>query len=589
MLKSITKHPVGFLEVSRAWDRASEYKKACLARWKGIYENETRKMNKLRVMLLGRPYTVLSKFMNKGIPGIFASLGIRVFFQDMLSLPDDNGSFIEGLLREMHWNYASEILRAAHEIASTRGIYPVFITSFRCSPDSFAIDYFKKIMESFDKPYLILQLDEHESSLGYETRIEAAIRSFENHFSGEAERPALPHTPELFPVKKGEIPGKTLVIPCWDDITLKFVTANLIREGIDARLMKGSEANIQKCLRHNTGQCIPVNIIARNFIDYVTAHDLDPGKTLLWMISSKIACNIGLFPLHLKSLFNSHGKGMEKAGVYTGNLSFIDISLKLPINSYFAYMFGGFIRKIGCRLRPYENNRGATDRVLRQGVDILIDAFLGNRSKEEALSEVIARFESIDISTERKPKVAIFGDLYVRDNDLMNQDLISYIEKHNGEVIVTPYSSYVQMIEKAYLKKWFFEGRYLDILSSKALMSVVKRLERVYQDDFGRILENPAPGYEESPEKILKAYHLRLEHTGESMDNLLKIHYLKKHYPDISLFVQTSPAFCCPSLVTEAMAKAIEKKIGVPIVSITYDGTYTKKNEAILPYLSHLD
>ena len=586
MLKSITKRPVGFIEVSRAYDRASEYKKECLVRWKEVYEKETRKTNKLRVMLLGRPYTVLSRFMNKGIPGIFASLGIRVFFQDMLSFPYDNDAFMQGLLREMHWNYASEILRAAHEIARTRGVYPVFITSFRCSPDSFAIDYFKKIMESFDKPYLILQLDEHESSVGYETRIEAAIRSFENHFSETTERPVVPHTPELFPVKEKGIPGKTLVIPCWDDITLKFVTANLMREGIDARLMTGSEANIQKGLRHNTGQCIPVNIIARDFIDYVKAHDLDPEKTLLWMISSKIACNIGLFPLYLKTLFNSHGKGMEKAGVYAGDLSFIDISLKLPINSYFAYMFGGFIRKIGCRLRPYEKNRGTTDRVLRQSVDILTDAFLGNRSKEEALNEVIARFESIEIRRERKPKVAIFGDLYVRDNDLMNQDLIGYIEKHGAEVIVTPYSSYVQMIEKAYIKKWFFEGKYLDVLSSKALMSVVRQMEKVYHKYFGRILDDPAPPYDESPEKILKDYNLRVEHTGESMDNLLKIHYLKKHYPDVSLFVQTSPAFCCPSLVTEAMAKAIEKKTGVPIVSITYDGTHTNRNEAILPYLS---
>ena len=113
-------------------------------------------------------------------------------------------------------------------------------------------------------------------------------------------------------------------------------------------------------------------------------------------------------------------------------------------------------------------------------------------------------------------------------------------------------------------------------------------MENVYHRYFGKILENPAPEYDESPEKILKDYNLRVEHTGESMDNLLKIHYLKKHYPDISLFVQTSPAFCCPSLVTEAMAKAIEKKTGVPIVSITYDGTYTNKNEAILPYLSYL-
>jgi predicted nucleotide-binding protein (sugar kinase/HSP70/actin superfamily) len=63
-------------------------------------------------------------------------------------------------------------------VARTEGAYPVLVTSFRCSPDSFAVDYFKKIMESHEKPYLILQLDEHESSVGYETRIEAAIRAF---------------------------------------------------------------------------------------------------------------------------------------------------------------------------------------------------------------------------------------------------------------------------------------------------------------------------------------------------------------------------------------------------------------------------
>jgi len=105
---------------------------------------------------------------------------------------------------------------------------------------------------------------------------------------------------------------------------------------------------------------------------------------------------------------------------------------------------------------------------------------------------------------------------------------------------------------------------------------------------FEKILPDPAPGYHENPEKILAEYNIRIEHTGETMENLLKIFYIKKHYPNVALFVQTSPAFCCPSLVTEAMAKEIEKKTGVPIVSITYDGTSASGNEAIIPYLTYL-
>jgi hypothetical protein len=192
----------------------------------------------------------------------------------------------------------------------------------------------------------------------------------------------------------------------------------------------------------------------------VKSHDLDPANTLLWMVSSQIACNLGLFPHHLKRLFHSYGDGM-------------------------------------------------------------------------------------------------------------NQDLVRFIERHNGEVIVTPYSSYVQMIAGAYLRKWFMEGHYLDILSSKALMSTVTRMEKTYRRVFSRILENPARGYDESPEKTLSEYNVTIEHTGESMDHLLKICYMKRHDPDVSLFVQTSPAFCRPSLVTEGMAKRIEKRTGVPVVSIT--------------------
>ena len=38
---------------------------------------------------------------------------------------------------------------------------------------------------------------------------------------------------------------------------------------------------------------------------------------------------------------------------------------------------------------------------------------------------------------------------------------------------------------------------------------------------------------------------------------------------------------------TEAMAGRIERKTGVPIVSITYDGTGGNKNDAIVPYLKY--
>ena len=58
-------------------------------------------------------------------------------------------------------------------------------------------------------------------------------------------------------------------------------------------------------------------------------------------------------------------------------------------------------------------------------------------------------------------------------------------------------------------------------------------------------------------------------------------------HPGLSLFVQASPAFCCPSMVTEAMTRDIERLTGVPVVSITYDGTGQYHNEVIVPYVKY--
>jgi predicted CoA-substrate-specific enzyme activase len=594
MLKSISKNPIGFLEVAGAYDSALEYKRSYQLRLKDIYKRTPAATGKdIQVVLLGRPYTVLCPQMNKGIPDIFASLGIKAFYQDMLSYSRQDVASIQPLLSELHWHYAAKILEAAEVVAQSNGAYPVLITSFKCSPDSFVVDYFKKIMESHARPYLILQLDEHDATTGYETRIEAAVRSFKNHHSTVVAAKSQILHPALIPGREKTLAGKTLILPAWDNLSLRLVVAGLRRVGIDARLIEESPTCIQKSLRYNSGQCIPLNIIAQEFIDYVESHRLDPAKTALWMISSTISCNLGLFPHHIKTLLDAYGQGMEKVGIYTGSLSFTDISLKLPLNTYLAYMVGGLVRKIGCKIRPYEKVIGTTDRVIKEGMDVLVKAFSGNLSKEKAVAEVVSRFEAIEIIRDgsdfqgdhQRPKVAIFGDLYARDNEVINQDLIHFIEQQGGEVITTPYSSFVQMIAKPYLRKWFIEGHYLNVLSSKAFYATATRLEKTYYSYFNRILKEPPQAYDESPQKILSQYNLRIEHTGESMENILKVFYIKRHHPDVSLFVQTSPAFCCPSLITESMAKEIEQKTGVPVVSITYDGTGGNKNEAIIPYL----
>ena len=155
----------GVLAVNKAYDDAWAYYKQYKENLTSLYSPPEE--NEVKVALLGRPYTVLSNSMNKGIPDYFAQLGIKTFFNDSLPTIAKDGD-MELLMDQFHWAYPAAILEAADLCVKTPGLYPVFVTSFKCAPDSFALEYFKRIMDAHEKPYLILQLDEHDSNVGYE-------------------------------------------------------------------------------------------------------------------------------------------------------------------------------------------------------------------------------------------------------------------------------------------------------------------------------------------------------------------------------------------------------------------------------------
>jgi predicted CoA-substrate-specific enzyme activase len=570
-------------EVTKAYKRACEFYDERMAAWPRVMKEQTTGHEDLAVVLLGRPYTIFMPEMNKSIPDILAKQGIKAFYQDMLDIQDLGE--VEDLVHEVNWQYSKKMLAAAETVARTPGLYPLLITSFKCTPDSCTLEYFRRVMNAHGKPYLILQLDEHDSQVGYETRIEAAIRSFRNHLTGakpSQDRRVLPRVPVL----SREVSGRSLLVPNWDTLASPLFVAGMRNAGIDAYLIHEDQELIQKSMGMNTGQCVPMTIIVEEFVASVKRLNLDPARCALWMPNSSIGCNICFFPQYGKGLLESIGGGFENSTVYAGETTGIEISARGALNAYFAYLLGGMLRRMQCKIRPYEVKTGETDRVVNESLEIFKEAVLGQRPKLKATQEVVEKFLAIEIAGEPRHQVAIFGDLYTRDNDVMNQDLIRVIEAHGGEVVTTPYTEYARIIGKPYLRKWLREGLYKDVLISAPLLFGGDLLERRYQKEFAKVIgTRPEVKSQGSAEEILANFGMRMHHTGESFDNLLKIFHLIERYPDIALFVQANPAFCCPSLVTEAQAGQIERQTGVPIVTITYDGTASSKNDVVVPYL----
>lgn len=583
-LKPVLGNRISYLSVFNAFNEALNFHSLQKKQLVDVFKKHFNPEKDISVVLLGRPYIVLSRTLNKGIPEIFGSMGISSFYQDMISSDDIDQEDISVLLKKVPWYFVTKILEAANVIANTRNLYPVLITAFKCAPDSFIIHYFKKIFESCGKPYLILQIDEHDSNLGYETRIEAAVRSFKNHaLSSDLKRRFEPEN--LFPKITRNISDKTLLFPMWDPVVSRLLVANLKRCGVDARLMKSSGLIIKKSMAHNTGQCLPINIMAQEFIDYVEEHGLKPENTMLWTIDAKVTCNIKLYPEYLKSILESYGRGLENAHVYSGLLTHLEISLSACYYAYFAYLLGGLIRMTACKIRPYELIKGDTNDIIRKSTAVLEESFLGHRPMDSAVTEVICLFDTIRRKEGSRPKVAIFGDIYVCDNDVMNQELYQAIEEAGGEVVAAPYTDLVKMTLDNVTRRTIYRGEYRTAAQQRVIGSCMKLFEDKYYRYFKKYLGPQKTINPRRLERYLASFNINPHNSGESYENILKIFYYTENYSDLSLFVQANPAFCCPSLVTEAMTSEIKRITGIPVVTLTYDGTDDYKNEVIVPYL----
>jgi predicted CoA-substrate-specific enzyme activase len=583
-LKPILKSGINFFTVNNALNEALSFFAERKEKMVDLFKSNFSTDKDLSVVLMGRPYVVLSKVLNKGIPDIFNGLGIKTYYQDMIPSDEENLEEMNLMLKKIPWYFASKILETTKVVANTPNLYPVLVTAFKCSPDAFIIDYFKKILHEQNKPYLILQIDEHDSNVGYETRIEAAVRSFSNHAS-VSERPSIVDSQEIVPVLENKINDKILLFPDWDDMVSPLLVANLKRVGIDARLMYSDELIIRKSMAHNTGQCLPVNIIAQEFIEYVQKHNLPPENTLLWMFENKSSCNIRLYPQYIKNLLEQQGNGFEKANVYGGLLTHLEISVSVCYYAYFAYMLGGLFQAVACKIRPYELIEGATNRALKEIAVLLEQAFLGKTNIEKTVEAAVALFDEVPYEKGNKPKVALFGDIYVCDNNTMNQGLHRAIERAGGEVITIPYSDFYRLMEDNRIRLMINGGDYLRAAQMRLVSTFIKLIEEKYYRPFERFLGKRTVVNTRELEKKLSKFNINPFLSGESYYNILKIFHILEKYPDTKLFVQANPAFCCPSLVTEAMTSEIKRITGVRVVTLTYDGTNEYKNDVIIPYL----
>jgi len=124
------------------------------------------------ILLVGRGYNIYDRNVNCDVPRkLRHRYGANVIPMDFLVTGKES---ITDLHPNMYWTSGQKILAAAR-LASTRpNLHVVYISNFKCGPDSY-IKHFTR--EAAGSPVLVLQFDGHGNDAGYMTRCEAYLDS----------------------------------------------------------------------------------------------------------------------------------------------------------------------------------------------------------------------------------------------------------------------------------------------------------------------------------------------------------------------------------------------------------------------------
>ncbi len=160
------------------------------------------------IVLVGRPYNIHDAGVSLSVARkLRDQYGVNIVPVD--ALPVD-GIDIADVCDNMYWSYGRRILAAGKLVSQHANLHIIYVTNFKCGPDSFIKGFIRPAAD--DKPFLTLQFDGHSNDAGMMTRCEAyldskgILRWWKAGQSQPAE-PVLPAAPSTSP--KWPTPART--------------------------------------------------------------------------------------------------------------------------------------------------------------------------------------------------------------------------------------------------------------------------------------------------------------------------------------------------------------------------------------------
>ncbi|MGN0347152.1 MAG: hypothetical protein ACI4DU_07675 [Lachnospiraceae bacterium] len=383
----------------------------------------------------------------------------------------------------------------------------------------------------------------------------------------------------------------TLLIPEMAPLHFRLIKPILGRDGYKIALMgyEGPEV-LQRGLKYvHNDICYPALLITGQMLTALESGEYDPNKVTMMITQSGGGCRDSNY-IHLmrKALAKA---GYENVPFISANIWFMEYNsgVRLRISSLLmavaGLVYGDFIMMFSNQIRPYEKMKGATDAMVDKWIAYLIDCFekgkgFTEKSMEKNLEMIGKDFMTIPVTGEKKIRVAIVGELFLKYSVPGNNHLEEFLAEQGCEVFMPSMLSFGVYKTNGALEDL---KRYGGNPVKRVVMEIVMKFFYKYEDILIRNMEKfPAIT---APERI-KDLMKRAEGVTDIANSMGEGWYLAAEMLEFAdrgyeNIVCVQPFGCLPCHVS---VKGILNKVRrvnpkINAVDIEYDPGATKVNQ----------
>jgi predicted CoA-substrate-specific enzyme activase len=418
------------------------------------------------VVLLGRPYNGTDQHLNLGLVEKLINQNVMPIPLDMLDLSPYN---IFENYRSMYWPNGQKLIAAAQLVAKHENLHAVYISNFRCGPDSFIWHYITEELK--DKPFLHLEVDEHSADAGMITRIEAFLDSLRGSEKNEKKENTIfrPRPSPSSPQK-----DRVMYFPYMHDGA--YLIAAAARScGIPSEVLpKQTEEDLAVGRKYTSSkECFPMICTTGSFIKKLQEPGADSSKMSFFMPDHNGPCRFGQYNHFHRILFDRLGYKDAELITPSNDTSYEDVAgehgQKFRISAWKGFVVFDYLRKIYRETRPYEINKGDTDKLYQASLSKLEKCIEnGANGLHKVLSEIVVDFIALKVNkSRRKPVVSIIGEIFMRDNAGCNGNIANRLEDLGVEVVIGPFSEWITYSTHRFTRDSRWKGDTKGIIKSK--------------------------------------------------------------------------------------------------------------------------